>query len=103
MPDNVPARRGVPARVWPLLIAMPFLYVAAFGPLIWVIIRVVSSGSPYSQTLAGGLMMPYIPLVMLGQQFEPLGLALNWYVQLFEPGAAIFTPPPAVFSPPAVP
>jgi hypothetical protein len=103
MSDDSASRRGVPAWVWPLLIAIPFLYVAAFGPVIWGIIRIDSSGSPYAQTLAGGLMLPYIPLVMLGHQFEPLGAALNWYVQLFEPSAYIFSPPPAAFPPAGVP
>jgi hypothetical protein len=103
MSDDNPHRRGWSAWAVPLVFALPLLYVALFGPAILGMVRLATSGNPAAAKVASVMMLPYIPLVMLGNQFEMVGDALDWYVQVFSPGVELFTPPPLVLPGPGTP
>lgn len=77
--------------LWPLLtavlIGVPVLYMASFGPACWLV------GERYMQPKTGWML--YRPLVRLidydRDQWErrSVGLAIQWWVELFDHGGGL--------------
>jgi hypothetical protein len=101
MSNDAPPRRGILGWLMPLVLAFPLIYVLSFGPAVWGLVRILNSGMPYVSNIAMPLMLPYIPLVLLGHRVEAVGDALNWYVRVFEPSFTVIHRAPIVLPPPA--
>lgn len=101
MSNDAPPRRGILGWLMPLVLTLPIVYVLSFGPAVWGLVRLMSSGMPYASYIAMPLMLPYVPLVLLGHRVEAVGDGLNWYARVFEPSATVIHRAPIVLPPPA--
>ena len=73
-----------------VLIGVPLVYVASFGPACWMALRT-------SESVSRSMLLPYIPLGFAGQAVPPMGEFLMWYANLFP----VVEPAPIPASPPA--
>src|SRR5262245_40461888 len=70
-----------------ILVLVPLLYVASVGPAVW------SASRGYIGEWA---LVVYFPLELLADACEPIGTALERYVELWDTPVVMSSPPPAM-------
>jgi hypothetical protein len=63
-----------------VLVCLPLLYIASFGPACWIRLNRVL---PNSEILLDVHLFVYRPLYALAETHESIGRAMSWYAYLF--------------------